>query len=262
MTNRGCGTRVQGGIYCEVATSPDGKPLEYFLLEPPRPVPEEMGLPARGVQLFPQNNYDETLYPSYEVPVAYHIADRIGSESYPNVADWVEETRRYGASRRLSPALSFSSLDENSKLWVAHSKALISNPLDYYAAKAFGGKGRIPFCPKDRLSHRRPGVIGYMYNPNNPDMCIGLWWEDLDPSTVMVPDDFDCDDENFIGCMRTIGDTLYIGKPTPEYVTPQYQLAFFAILPISRLVVVKGDNAEENYEKAAEAHIEVALVDE
>ncbi len=41
---RGCGEREQGGVYAECGLSPYGTPLEYFLIDPPRPLPEGLDI--------------------------------------------------------------------------------------------------------------------------------------------------------------------------------------------------------------------------
>src|SRR5260370_3402660 len=40
----GCGEREQGGVYAECRLSPYGTPLEYFLIDPPRQLPEGLDI--------------------------------------------------------------------------------------------------------------------------------------------------------------------------------------------------------------------------
>jgi len=93
---RGCGTRCRGGLYAECGMGPNGSPVENFLMDPPVLLDfARIGVIPRGTHLVERNG-------------ATHLFDWIGAESYPNVADFIEEVRRFGLSRRLSPKLDFS----------------------------------------------------------------------------------------------------------------------------------------------------------
>src|SRR5262249_38923290 len=76
---RQCGYRKKGGVYLTVPTSEDGAPIEYFLVDPPQPVElGALGIAPRGVHLIENEG-------------VWHVFDVVGQESYPNVADFVEE---------------------------------------------------------------------------------------------------------------------------------------------------------------------------
>ena len=78
---RQCGYRKKGGAYLTVPTSGDGAPIEYFLVDPPQPVDlETLGIVPRGVHLIEKEG-------------VWHVFDVVGQDSYPNVADLVEEAR-------------------------------------------------------------------------------------------------------------------------------------------------------------------------
>src|SRR5260370_24193058 len=109
---RGCGEREQGGVYAETGLSPYGTPLEFFLIDPPRPLPEGLDLinkpqlwedPATGIT---------------------HLLIWIGSEYYQWCSDYIEETRRFGASRRINPNLELSRLTRESRMILAHPRAI------------------------------------------------------------------------------------------------------------------------------------------
>jgi hypothetical protein len=274
MVVRGCGVRVQGGIYAEVATSPDGRPIEEFLVEPPIPVPPDVGLPARGVILVEDHRRHMWL-PGVDgldmhTPI-WNIVDRIGSTNYPNVADIVEETRAFGGSRRLPPTLDFSKLTEFSQLWWAHDRADIENYADYYPHLE-----HFPYCRKRNIHHKAVVALGpsgpreyYQgaepgqldHNPGS--MCVGLWWEDLDPLTVSQQVTFfpGLGNEHG-GYLRVMPAFGYCGRRRPEGVTPRYRLALFARLPLARIVVVRGEGFNEAMERASAAQILVEEVDE
>ena len=95
---RGCGERVAGGIYLETRLGPNGHPLECFFMDPPGPVDAGgLGLSPRGVSLI-----------AGEGGIT-HVWDWVGGDSYPNVADILEEGRRLGFSRRIASTADFSS---------------------------------------------------------------------------------------------------------------------------------------------------------
>ncbi len=140
---RGCGRRVQGGVYWECGLDPDGAPLEEFLIDPPTPIPAGLTITPRGVSLI-------------RIGGVAHVVDWVGAAHYPNVLDFVSEVGRLGLSRRLPATLDFAQLVPASRILLVHARARVEN------AAAYG-----PFpCPK-RL--HGPGAAA----------CIGAWWEDV-----------------------------------------------------------------------------------
>jgi hypothetical protein len=220
---RGCGTRVAGGCYWELGIGPDGRPVEDFLLDPPICLLPDLRIPTRGV-----------------IPIEHdgvtHLIDRVGAQFYPNVADFVEEVRRFGLSRRLPKSLAFARLTCDSRLLLIHDRAWVTNIADY----------RSWMCRTGNAAHT-PG--------QHPEMCIGVWWEDLAPiSKVEHSLSRDC-----IRCMPSFTYTAHI---RPAGVTPIYQPAFFASFPCSRLVVVRGDGHEQTLERMRQARLTVDLVNQ
>lgn len=108
---RGCGERTPGGLYVESGLGPGGVPLEDFLVDPPVPIPEGLDLVNK-----PQVIKDP------ETGI-YHLWLWIGAEWYPYVGDYLEETRRLGASRKLNPQLDLSGLTPGSRMILAHPTA-------------------------------------------------------------------------------------------------------------------------------------------
>lgn len=87
MPSRGCGdSRVPGGVYLESAGSPTGKPVEWFVVDPPLPLDRD-SIPKRGVV----------------VTEAGDVLDWVGEKHYPTAREFWEEVRRLGASRRIRP---------------------------------------------------------------------------------------------------------------------------------------------------------------
>src|SRR5690348_5495396 len=116
---RGCGERTPGGVYIECGLSPVGRPFEDFLLDPPLALPP--GLGAESLANKPQFWTDPATG-------TVHLVIWIGAEHYPYLADFVEEARRFGISRKLSPQLlerpEFGRLTLSSRLVLAHPSAL------------------------------------------------------------------------------------------------------------------------------------------
>ena len=226
---RGCGTRDKGGIYAEVLLSPDGMPMEYFLLDPPRVVDTDaLGITPRGVRLIQVNG-------------VYHIFDWVGSNYYPNVADFVEEARRFGVSRKLNPRLDFSKLTLGSRLVLLHARAHIDNWRAY--------KDEEVDCPKSIEGHQC-GV--------EKEMCIKFWWQDVEGG----------EKDNMFD-MRHVRRAMpsfdYFARAKPEKVEPRYKVAIFASFPIHRLGVIKDPQAKKHDTSMAAAKnstLPVELLDE
>jgi len=123
---RGCGDREPGGVYVESGLSPYGRPLEHFLFDPPLPLPA-------GVDLVNKPCLWQRVDPETQEPVldletgrpVYDLLIHIGAEHYEYAPDYVEESRRLGASRRLNANLDLSLLTRRSHMLLAHPKAII-----------------------------------------------------------------------------------------------------------------------------------------
>lgn len=108
---RGCRDRTPGGLYVESGLGPGGEPIERFLVDPPLPIPDGLDLVNK-----PQIVED----PATGIP---HLWLWIGAEWYPYAPDYIEETRRYGASRKLNPNLDLARLVPGSRIILAHPSA-------------------------------------------------------------------------------------------------------------------------------------------
>jgi len=191
-----------------------------------------LGLTDKGVRLI-------------DIGGIWHVFDIVGEKYYPYVADFVEEGRRMGISRRLPQNLDFEKLDPvQSRLVLLHRKALITN------VQEAGFLERYHVCPKALPEHEEGLLDG---------MCAAFWWQDFDARAL---------DEDGIRTMKN-GDQ-YIGRLRPQgRAKVERELAVFMSLPITNLAIIRGRNAEENarveevYEKVAEqSKFEVTLEDE
>lgn len=198
---RECGHRKEGGTYAVCPSSPFGKPVEHFVLCKPIPVdPEEYNLANVGVKLV---DVDEECLackvapgekPKYkkkgiQCPVCAgtqketvtHVFDIVGREFYPNVADFIEEVRRMGLSRRLELETSgnYARLSKRSRLFLLHARAVIGKPYEIY--KHMGGLEKIRIdragCPKALPIHKldlsRLLLHGKMLDAPG---CSSLYW--------------------------------------------------------------------------------------
>lgn len=288
---RGCGTRVKGGVYLECPLSPDGLPLEHFLVDPPRVVePALIGITPLGVKLVSQKrpcpNCREGLQqvgpdPRHVEPcvtcngeggwLVYHILDWVGSDSYPNVADFVEEVRRLGLSRRLSRTLDFSLLTAESQIVLVHARAFIENHAGFYAALSAELGTMATRCPKLLDDHGwdvsdHDDCLGCPAAPE--EMCAGLWWEDVEhgePPPAARRGDHDYGISAGRSVVRRMPSFQYDARRRPAGVKLEYLPAVFLRLPAKRLVVIndpEGGEHEQSLAAASRSSLPVALEEE
>ena len=112
---RGCGERVPGGVYAECGLSRGGRPLEEFLIDPPLPIPSGLDL-INKTQLWQRRlSTGEPVLDGEDLPV-YDVLMWVGAEHYEYCCDYIEEVKRYGASRRLNPNLDLSRSPRSSRM--------------------------------------------------------------------------------------------------------------------------------------------------
>lgn len=233
---RACGTRLRGGVYLTVAESPDGQPLEFFLADPPRPVDAAaLGLSAIGVKLVKRARSD-----------TWDVWDIVGRESYPNVADVLEEGRRMGFSRRIPHTADFGRLTAGSRLVLLHARAVVDN-IHLYTGdwQGYGQTGRP--CPRHRPAHADPADL--------PETCCGVWWQDLEGGVG----------ESGRAVIRELPVGGYYGFRRPEGVVPSYRLGIVATLPLGGIDVIRdpatGSHAERAEKARAARGVRVEVVD-
>lgn len=232
---RGCGERVPGGIYaeCDTSSDPNALPVEEFLLDPPIRS-GDLNLPARGVVL-------------REINGVWHIIDRVGERHYPNVADFVEEVRAHGLSRRLSSSLDFSLLTPESKIVLAHARAWVDNCDDWPSW----------VCPQGKQEHTIRAMA--------QGCCAGIWWEDVEggkPTESTKPVYKSNPVERPVSIVRNLPSSRYFGNPRPQDVIPVYEEALFLRLPVHRLVTVAASDGshQSNLFKASKSALPVEEV--
>lgn len=143
---RGCGYRQPGGAYFAVPLGAGGRPLEHFLIDPPVVIedPSSLGLASVGVTLIERDG-------------ATHVLDIVGREHYPTVAEFAEEARRLGVSRRAPRTVDFTRITAESRLLLAHPHADIANAVEFLTDVR---------CPSRVPEHLEEGFA---------EMCARLW---------------------------------------------------------------------------------------
>ena len=189
--SRGCGSRVKGGIYLCTGLSEHGSPLEAFFIDPVVPFDAAPGESFR-TPILRQNPYNN----------AYDAYVWVGESFYPSLVDYVEETRRKGASRRVSPLLDLS------KLTPGVSRMIFIHP------EAFTEHREIPEngCPKAIEHH---GI---------DEPCIGAHWHYAQALGSHV-------DDSGNGHIGDVHYALPEQKPAPEDCRP----GLFLALPITHI---------------------------
>jgi hypothetical protein len=238
---RGCGERSPGAVYIECALSPVGRPFEDFLLDPPLPVPPGLGADALANK--PQFWTDPA-------SGTVHLLIWIGAEHYPYLPDFVEESRRFGISRKLSPQLlerpEFARLTLASRLILVHPTA--RNLAWMYQS------------PPLRCLKHVPGHTSAAVTTERTGPCLSKTWELvpahaalplLDPGSgkpLVDPITRQVRRKSFVLAGRTwftrrIGSTEYTYAPTSE---SEAELApgIFGTFPISGFALIRGGSSD------------------
>ncbi len=221
---RGCGrTRTPGGVYLEVGLSPDGLPLEHFLIDPPLPYTPDV---KRGVSFV----QDPTT-------LLWHIIDHVGAEHYPYASDILEEGRLHGFSRRINNNLiepHFGKLTPQSRLILLHPRAIVRNTTQIQ-----------PHLPEHRLKHRcahsaRSRDEAHLHDPN---ISCTRYWYALTPADRVNRHQ---NGEDVAERALTI-DTAYPVEPLPlETPPPNYASGIIAQLPITNISVITDPNGSHS----------------
>jgi len=107
---RGCGRRIPDALYLSVATSPTGKPIEAFVIDPPIPYNKFHRSP-----LFVWNNKTG----------AFDVVMYVGKQHYPMPWDFLEEARWMGISKRIPKNIDFEKITPyKSRLILVHKNVI------------------------------------------------------------------------------------------------------------------------------------------
>ncbi len=244
---RGCGEREPGGVYAECGLSPFGSPLEHFLFDPPLPLSEGMDLvnKPRVYQRVDPASGEAVLDPQTNEPI-YDLLIWVGAEHYPEAPDYIEETRRLGASRRLNPQMDLSKLTRKSRMLLAHPHAIIVHGLDLIPPQRC--RKHIPYHDQtffesvfqDDLEEGE--VLDATYDDERVGPCVFKLWDVLPKDEAI--ETFDREGSLPL-CMRQIGSTLYEYEPTGEEVAA-WEPGFILGLPISNIALIQFEDGSVN----------------
>lgn len=295
---RECGSRKEGGTYATCPLSADGKPLEHFIVCKPVPIVaddynlsnvgvklvdlEEVCLTCKGVSapkgkgkyVTPCSACDGT-----GTETVTHVFDIVGQEYYPNIADFLEEARRLGVSRRmeLEDGRQYARLSTRSRLMLLHHRAVFNSP-----AAVFGGMGyteELRFarasCPKGLTEHDlTPWLAGMAAKGNRIGTapgCSALYWNVLEDAILPIPEDqvpyivgkkdpMPTPDNRFVE--RRLVSGTYRGYRFPPELRPDYALGIFAVFPLVKIDVVDPEGVYEGrVKRAGNARLDVEAVE-
>jgi hypothetical protein len=179
--HRGCGERTPGGIYIECGLSPVGRPFEDFLVDPPLALPPGLGSEALA---------NKPHFWTDSATDAVHLVIWIGAEHYPYLADFVEEARRLGISRKLSSQLlerpEFRRLNLSSRMILAHPRALntwwVQQPPPFTCMKEV--RGHAKSGDADEVRHQ--DTVADCDEGDRTGPCLFQTW-DLIPAAEALP---------------------------------------------------------------------------
>lgn len=111
---RGCGTRSKGGVYLCVGLSKNGRPIEEFLIDPLFAWDFHRGF---KIVLDPSKEFNNVLI---------FVGQEPGKgKGYKHFWQFVEESRNYGISRKVTPEFPFEQLTPGkSKMIFCHMKTI------------------------------------------------------------------------------------------------------------------------------------------
>ena len=176
----------------------DGKELEHFLVDLPLLIDQaEWGISPIGISTF-QDDQGIT-----------HVLDWVGEDSYPEVADFIEEARLKGISRKVSHTAPIEGLTAQSRLWLLHPRARVVNAEQFPTPPAFA-------CPCGKGHQSAEG-------------CLGLAWhaqENAGPGQRKLAE----------------GKTYPVKQALAGPL--EHELAVFMVVPITALAVIEHPKPE------------------
>ncbi len=216
---RGCGNRKAGGVYIESKLCAEGAPFYTAIVDPPVIVPEELisRISAVGMTMWERNGVN-------------HLVDVVGECHYPNPADFVEESRRMGLSRRISNKFPLDKLTPGqSRIILVHNKAYINNWRELYEGRTTQD---LPQCPTHNAAHD-------LSVDRNKAMCARCWYMDHEApaGSMQVRHMVETPSVTYRAHYRTSG------------VESSYTPAIFMSWPITNIAVITGPESHETANK-------------
>ena len=228
-TERGCGTRSEGGLYICIPTGSSGLPIEVFVVDPSIPWTEGA---FRGPRFVLRSNgvVDLVLW--------------VGAEYYPTVPSFIEEGRIHGFSKRvpINKDIDYSVLTSDSRIIMVHPKAILNTDyelqeVDYDADV----KPRImrpdPGSTRDcshELKHRRGDFPLVDTLP-----CTFATW---DHAVTINESRHRVDMHDTPATITTPSVSFDVMRPIQAHLKPTYRAGIFLQLPFSHFEYVNSKN--------------------
>jgi hypothetical protein len=233
---RGCGERKAGGVYVESGVGPYGSPLSSFLIDPPHPLPAGLDL-INKPQILPREWLSGRPVQDETGQVIHDLLIHVGAEHYPWAPDYIEETRRLGASRRLSPNLNFALLTRASHMLLAHRSAIPMNWQDLLPPDR---------CKKhiqwhDLASYTESSQDPHA-DPHRRGPCLFKLWELIPEAQANAVTPMPGQRPL---CLRLVGSTMYPYQPTGEQVKA-WSEGFVLCLPITGFSLIQDADGNVN----------------
>ncbi len=297
---RQCGSRKEGGTYATCPLSPYGKPLEHFIVCKPVPIVaddynlsnvgvklvdvEEVCLECKGVKPKKVKGRFMEVCPGCDgtgTETVTHVFDIVGQEYYPNIADFLEEARRLGVSRRmeLEDSRQYARLSTRSRLMLLHHRAVINNPGSIFASMGYTEILRFAraTCPKSLREHDLSKLltdyrVADITETQKAPGCSALYWNVLEDAIIPIPEDQvlyqtgrkqePTPPPSFGFSERRLVCGTYRGYRLREEVKPDYALGIFAVFPLVKIQVVDPEgNYENKVKRAGAARLDVEAVE-
>ncbi len=214
LVHRGCGpARTLGGVYLEFNFDAREQALEQFLVDPCTRLPKTSSL---GVHHAPRKGVT-------------HLIDVVGEKYYPYPSDIIEEIRQHGLSRKVSVASIEGYVTPESRMILAHPKAVVSN-----------AKALVPYLEDRPLKLRCVQyILGQSVNQHHLlESCTRLSYALAEGhEDTSVP---------HIRLRHFTKDTVYPVVPLlPGHPAPKYGLGKVGVFPITHISVVSSGSRED-----------------
>lgn len=248
-SGRGCGSMAYGAVYAELSTSPFGIHISNFVICPVWDL-SGLKLSAQGMNIIPRivdGKQDET--PDGK-PI-FDVFDIVGKNHYPYKADFYEEARLFGISRRWPKNTPINQLIPGVSRHYLCSMNGVLEEIDH-AASAVNAQFSNPKQPQCLTGAHTRQSWDYGFGAT----CSAFWWSEMTAND----------------CFKQ-GDAWYRNRPSLQYQCfpsdeqNKFHIGAFMWMPVNRFVVTKNQDGtvdpelEEIYSQFQQAGFDPRIVD-
>lgn len=214
------------------------------MIDPPQRVPPGLDL-VNKPQILPRMR-DGVQEQDAAGRAIFDLYMHIGEAYYAWVPDYLEETRRLGASRRLNPNLDLTLLTRASRMWLAHPKAIAEN----WASLRPPAR-----CKKNQPDHDRASFSeSALRDAHSAGPCLFKLWELIPADQAETRQEVKGQPSLYL---RRCGSGVYPFVPSGEKVTAWTE-AFVLALPLTGFSLIQyasGDVNEQAKRKLQDAWV-------